>query len=118
MYLWGLTPCMGEIRACGVPQALILYYTLSRTDFLEFYLADNSEALRGQFPLGPSLRGNWYTNGIVLKRKGSDKRISFLCQWQIYQYGAQRPRQYLPLWALLFSRFLYNSDIVPIGGSL
>lgn len=47
-------------------------------------------------------------------RKEPDKRISFLCQWQTYQYGTQSPQRYLPLWALLSPYFLYNSDIIPM----
>ena len=51
-------------------------------------------------------------------RKEPDKRISFLYQWQTYQYGTQSPQRYLPLWALLSPHFLYNSNIIPMGGSL
>ncbi len=51
-------------------------------------------------------------------RKEPDNRISFPCQWQTYQYGTQSPQRYLPLWALLSPHFLYNSNIIPMGGSL
>ena len=50
--------------------------------------------------------------------KESLKRISFLRQWQTYQYGTQCPQRYLPLWALLSPHFLYNKNIIPMGGSL
>lgn len=51
-------------------------------------------------------------------RKEPGKRISFLRQWQTYQYGTQSLQRYLPLWALLSPCFLYNSDIILMGGSL
>ena len=50
--------------------------------------------------------------------KESLKRISFLRQWQTYQYGTQSPQRYLPLWALLSAYFLYNSNIISMGGPL
>ena len=51
-------------------------------------------------------------------RKEPDKRISFPYQWQTYQYGTQSPQRYLPLWALLSAYFLYNSNIISMGGPL
>ena len=50
--------------------------------------------------------------------KESLKRISFLRQWQTYQYGTQSPQRYLPLWAFLPPYFLYNNNISAIGGFL
>ena len=51
-------------------------------------------------------------------RKIPDKRISFPRRWQTYPYGTKRPQRYLPLWALLSPSFLYNSNIISMGGSL
>ena len=50
--------------------------------------------------------------------KESLKRISFLRQWQTYQYGTQSPQRYLPLWALLSTYFLYNILGFPLTGFL
>lgn len=33
-------------------------------------------------------------------------------------YSIQSPQRYLPLWALLSTYFLYNSNIIPMGGFL